>query len=209
MTFDPLPIFKSVAARKQSTPCQIPTFNLLLVPGMQKRLLLNSTDFEITIKRLCYQLIENHDDFGDSALIGLQPRGVFVASRIHHHLSSILNIRNICLGQLDITFYRDDFRKREIAAPAETKIDFEVENKKVILIDDVLFTGRTIRAGMDALLDLGRPKKVELLTLIDRRYSRHLPIAPDYTGIQVDTIATEKVKVQWKEIDGEDSVWLI
>ncbi|MBK8363690.1 MAG: bifunctional pyr operon transcriptional regulator/uracil phosphoribosyltransferase PyrR [Bacteroidetes bacterium] len=176
---------------------------------MQKRLLLNSTDFEITIKRLCYQLIENHDDFGDSALIGLQPRGVFVASRIHHHLSSILNIRNICLGQLDITFYRDDFRKREISAPAETKIDFEVENKTVILIDDVLFTGRTIRAGMDALLDLGRPKKVELLTLIDRRYSRHLPIAPDYTGIQVDTIATEKVKVQWKEIDGEDSVWLI
>ena len=87
--------------------------------------------------------------------------------------------------------------------------DIEVENKNVILIDDVLFTGRTIRAGMDALLDLGRPKKVELLTLIDRRYSRHLPIAPDYTGIQVDTIATEKVKVQWKEIDGEDSVWLI
>lgn len=176
---------------------------------MQKRLLLNSENFDITIKRLCYQLIENHDDFANSALIGLQPRGVFVASRIHHHLSAILNIKTIHLGHLDITFYRDDFRRREIVAPSETKIDFEVENKNVILIDDVLFTGRTIRAGMDALLDLGRPKKVELLTLIDRRYSRHLPIAPDYTGIQVDTIATEKVKVQWKEIDGEDSVWLI
>ncbi|MBK8584997.1 MAG: bifunctional pyr operon transcriptional regulator/uracil phosphoribosyltransferase PyrR [Bacteroidetes bacterium] len=176
---------------------------------MQKRLLLNSVNFDITIKRLCYELIENHDDFANSALIGLQPRGVFVASRIHHHLSSILNIKTIHLGHLDITFYRDDFRRREIVAPSETKIDFEVENKKVVLIDDVLYTGRTIRAGMDALLDLGRPQKVELLTLIDRRYSRHLPIAPDYTGLQVDTIASEKVKVQWKETDGEDSVWLI
>lgn len=176
---------------------------------MQKRLLLNSANFEITIRRLCYQLIENHDDFSHSALIGLQPRGVFVASRIHRHLCEILGTKSIQLGHLDITFYRDDFRRREIGAPSETKIDFEVENKKVVLIDDVLYTGRTIRAGLDALLDLGRPEKVELLTLIDRRYSRHLPISPDYTGLQVDTIASEKVKVQWKETDGEDSVWLV
>lgn len=176
---------------------------------MQKRLLLNSENFDISIKRLCYQLIENHDDFSNSALIGLQPRGIFVAKRIHLHLSRILKKDSIDIGFLDITFYRDDFRRREINAPSATEINFTVENKKIILIDDVLFTGRTIRAGMDALLDLGRPEKIELLALIDRRYSRHLPIAPDYTGIQVDTIASEKVKVQWKEVDGEDAVWLI
>ncbi len=176
---------------------------------MQKRLLLSSENFDISIRRLCYQLIENHDDFSNSALIGLQPRGIFVAERIHAHLSQILKTKSVHLGFLDITFYRDDFRKREINSPSATRINFEVENKKIILIDDVLFTGRTIRAGMDALLDLGRPEKIELLTLIDRRYSRHLPISPDYTGIQVDTIASEKVIVQWKDIDGEDAVWLI
>lgn len=176
---------------------------------MQKRLLLSSENFDISIRRLCYQLIENHDDFSNSALIGLQPRGIFVAQRIHTHLSQILKTVSLNLGFLDITFYRDDFRKREINSPSATRINFEVENKKIILIDDVLFTGRTIRAGMDALLDLGRPEKIELLILIDRRYSRHLPISPDYTGIQVDTIATEKVIVQWKEIDGEDAAWLI
>lgn len=176
---------------------------------MQKRLLLSSENFDISIRRLCYQLIENHDDFSNSALIGLQPRGIFVAQRIHAHLSQILKTDSLNFGLLDITFYRDDFRKREINSPSATRIDFEVENKKIILIDDVLFTGRTIRAGMDALLDLGRPEKIELLTLIDRRYSRHLPISPDYTGIQVDTIASEKVIVQWKEIDGEDAAWLI
>ena len=176
---------------------------------MQKRLLLDQKQIEITIKRLCYQLIENHDDFSNSALIGLQPRGIFVASRIHKYLLEILKVPSLRLGNLDVTFYRDDFRRREIIAPSENKIDFLVENLKVVLIDDVFFTGRTIRAGMDALLDFGRPEKVELLTMIDRRYSRHVPIAPDYIGVQVDTITSEKVKFQWKEIDGEDAVWLI
>ncbi len=176
---------------------------------MQKRLLLDQTQIEITIRRLCHQLIENHDDFSNSALIGLQPRGIFVAARIHQYLLEILQIPSLRLGNLDVTFYRDDFRRREIIAPSENKIDFQVENLHVVLIDDVFFTGRTIRAGMDALLDFGRPAKIELLTLVDRRYSRHLPIAPDYIGVQVDTITTEKVKVQWKEVDGEDAVWLV
>lgn len=175
---------------------------------MLKRLLLSSENFDISIKRLCYQLIENHDDFSNSSLIGLQPRGIFVARRIHFHLSEILKSKSIEIGCLDITFYRDDFRRREIGNPSTTEISFQIENKKVILIDDVLFTGRTIRAGMDALLDIGRPEKIELLTLVDRRYSRHLPIAPDYFGIQVDTISTEKVKVEWKELDGQDAVWI-
>lgn len=176
---------------------------------MQKRLLLNSLQIEITIRRLCYQLIENHDDFSNSALIGLQPRGIIIAGRIHKFLSEILKVKSIQIGSLDVTFYRDDFRRREIITPSETKIDFIVENKKVILIDDVFYTGRTIRAGMDALLDFGRAEKIELLTLVDRRYNRHLPISPDYIGVQVDTITSEKVKVRWKETDGEDGVWLI
>ena len=153
-------------------------------------------------------MIENHDDFSNSVIIGMQPRGIFVANRIHQILLSILKTSKLRLGSLDVTFYRDDFRRREIIAPSETKIDFLVENQKVVLIDDVFFTGRTIRAGLDALLDFGRPEKVELLTLVDRRYSRHLPIAPDYIGVQVDTITSEKVKVLWKETDGEDGVWL-
>ena len=176
---------------------------------MQKRLLLNSTQFDITIKRLCYQLIEVHDDFSNTAIIGLQPRGVFVARRIVSSLCEILNLPKIMHGDLDVTFYRDDFRRREIIAPSETRVDFIIEDKNVILVDDVLFTGRTIRAGMDALLDFGRPRKVELLTLVDRRYSRHFPIEPDYIGISVDTITSEKVTVKWKEVDGEDGVWLI
>jgi pyrimidine operon attenuation protein/uracil phosphoribosyltransferase len=176
---------------------------------MQKRLLLNSKHLEITISRLCYQLIENHDDFSDSAIIGLQPRGIFVAMRIHARLCEILKTDKILLGNLDVTFHRDDYRRRDIVIPSETRLDFIIEDKKVILVDDVLYTGRTIRAGMDALLDFGRAKKIELLTLIDRRYSRHLPIEPDYIGIQVDTITSEKVKVQWKETEGEDAIWLI
>ena len=176
---------------------------------MQKRLLLNSLQIDITIRRLCHQLIENHDDFSNSAIIGMQPRGIFVAQRIHKCLLEILKTSTLRIGSLDVTFYRDDFRRREIIAPSETKIDFIVENQKVILVDDVFYTGRTIRAGMDALLDFGRAEKVELLTLVDRRYNRHLPISPDYIGVQVDTITSEKVKVQWKETDGEDEVWLI
>jgi pyrimidine operon attenuation protein/uracil phosphoribosyltransferase len=175
---------------------------------MQKRLVLSSKRFEITIMRLCHQLIENHDDFSESALLGLQPRGIYVARRIQLELSRILGTSVLC-GDLDITFFRDDYRRREMVVPSTTQVDFLIENKKVILVDDVLFTGRTIRAGMDALIAFGRPQKVELLSLVDRRYSRHLPIEPDYVGIAVDTLASEKVIVDWKEIDGEDSIWLI
>ena len=111
---------------------------------------------------------------------------------------------------MDVTFFRDDFRHhQEPLVPKATQIDFLVEGKKVILIDDVLYTGRTIRAGLDSILAFGRPEKVELLVLIDRRYSRHLPIEPNYTGKTVDTISYEKVKVDWQETEGEDKVWLM
>lgn len=175
---------------------------------MQRRLLLDTKQFSIIISRLCHQLIENHNDFSGTVFIGLQPRGVFVARRIAGELKKLFPDKKISCGDLDITFHRDDFRRREIIIPSPTAIDFIIENKKVVLVDDVLFTGRTIRAGMDALLDYGRPSRVELLTLVDRRYSRHLPISPDYIGVSVDTITSEKVIVHWKETDGEDSVWL-
>jgi pyrimidine operon attenuation protein / uracil phosphoribosyltransferase len=175
---------------------------------MQRRLLSDDTQFSITISRLCHQLIENHNDFSDSVIIGLQPRGVFVARRILRELQHLFPGKKIMCGDLDVTFHRDDFRRREIIIPSATAINFAIEDKNVILVDDVLYTGRTIRAGMDALLDYGRPRKVELLTLVDRRYSRHLPIAPDYIGISVDTITSDKVIVSWKETEGKDEIQL-
>jgi pyrimidine operon attenuation protein/uracil phosphoribosyltransferase len=175
---------------------------------MEKQVILNSKHFELTINRLCYQLIERHNDFSDTVLIGLQPRGVNVLERIKSQLEAILGHEVVC-GKLDITFYRDDFRRRETPIiPSTTNIDFVIENKKVVLMDDVLFTGRTIRSGLDALLAFGRPQKVELLSLIDRRFKRDLPIQADYVGKTVDTLISERVSVEWKEIEGEDKVIL-
>ncbi|QJD97512.1 bifunctional pyr operon transcriptional regulator/uracil phosphoribosyltransferase PyrR [Mucilaginibacter robiniae] len=176
---------------------------------MQKLTLLDGQKFQITIQRLCRQLIENHNDFSDSVVIGIQPRGIYLGRRIAAELNQILG-KPVMQGDLDITFYRDDFRRRETPlVPNQTRIDFIVEGKKVILMDDVLWTGRTIRAAMDAVLAFGRPAKVELLTLVDRRYSRHLPVTADYVGIEVDSIASQKVVVSWKETDAEDRVVLL
>lgn len=176
---------------------------------MQSRLISDSKKFNLTLDRLCHQLIENHSDFSHSVIIGIQPRGVFVAERIIAKLKNILKGKEILSGKLDPTFYRDDFRRtEEQLTPKHTSIDFLVENKKVILIDDVLYTGRTVRAAMDALLDFGRAEKVELLVLVDRRFTRHLPIQSDYVGFTVDSIVSDKVKVEWKETDGEDRIWI-
>ena len=176
---------------------------------MQNLTLLDGQKFQITIKRLCHQLIENHVDFSNSVILGIQPRGIFLANRIASELQIILPDARILNGNLDTTFFRDDFRRREAPlVPNTTKIDFIIEGKKVILVDDVLWTGRTIRSAMDAMLAFGRPDKVELLVLVDRRYSRHLPIEPDYIGIQVDSINSQKVIVSWKETDQEDKVIL-
>lgn len=175
---------------------------------MAPRIILTPQQFSITINRLCHQLIEVHDDFSDSVIIGLQPRGILMAKRIHETLKQILKKDKILYGELDATFYRDDFRKKDLV-PNRTSIDFIIEDKNVVLIDDVLFTGRTIRAGMDAMMAFGRPKDVELMVLVDRRFSRNLPIQAKYVGCTVDTISSEKVKVDWKENDGEDQVLLL
>lgn len=177
---------------------------------MQPKVIVTTQLFEIIINRLCQQLIENHTDFKESVIIGLQPKGIYLADRLVKRLEQILQVSSIPSGKLDVTFYRDDFRRRdEILIPNATQIDVVLENKNVILVDDVLYTGRTVRAGMDALLAFGRPKEVELLVLIDRRFTRQLPIQANYIGKTVDTIMSEKVKVEWKEKGGEDRIILL
>ena len=176
---------------------------------MAPRTILTSKGFGLTIDRLCRQLIENHGDFLDTVLIGLQPRGVYVAQRLKAGLEDVLGKKNIQIGAIDVTFSRDDFRRRDVPIiPSSTQMDFIVEDKKVVLIDDVLYTGRTVRAGLDEVLAYGRPKLVELLVLIDRRFCRQLPIEATYVGKTIDSIDEEKVKVQWSEIDGTDKVLL-
>lgn len=177
---------------------------------MSQKVLLNAKEVQIALHRLACQLIENHDTFNNTVFIGIQPRGVFLAERIKTLLETEYKIKNIELGYLDITFYRDDFRRSDKTLEANrTKINFIVEDKKVVFIDDVLYTGRSIRAALTAIQSFGRPSKIELLTFIDRRFSRHLPIQPDYRGRQVDAINNEKVKVCWQENEGEDTVYLI
>ncbi|EGD33522.1 MULTISPECIES: bifunctional pyr operon transcriptional regulator/uracil phosphoribosyltransferase PyrR [unclassified Capnocytophaga] len=176
---------------------------------MEKKQLLSNTELQVILHRLACQLIENHTDFCDTVLIGLQPRGVFLAQRLVAMLTKEYQIADIQYGALDITFFRDDFRRGEKPLTANTTdIPFLVEDKKVVFIDDVLYTGRSIRAALTALQSFGRPSKVELLVLIDRRFSRDLPIQPDYIGKAVDAINKERVVVHWTEQDGEDSVYL-
>ncbi len=177
---------------------------------MDRRLIFNSESLNITVKRLCYQLIENHHDFSASVILGLQPKGVFMAEKIKKLLASDFDLQ-VPLGSLDSTFNRDDFRRREIdIIPNAMYVPFGLEDKKVIIVDDVLYTGRSVRAGLDAMLSFGRPKNVELLVLINRKYSRELPIEPKYIGKNVNTLVTEKVVVELKEQGAtEDSVWMI
>lgn len=176
---------------------------------MRKKLIFDDRQLEITLDRLCQQLIENHGNFENSVIIGLQPRGIYLATAIHRKLKKILKT-TVPIGFLDTTFHRDDFRRREIPVKAsQTKIDFVIEGKKVILIDDVLYTGRTVRSAMDAMMSYGRPEKVELLVLIDRIRTRDLPIAANYTGKTVDTLSTQKILVELKEQgSSENRIWL-
>jgi pyrimidine operon attenuation protein / uracil phosphoribosyltransferase len=175
---------------------------------MEKQVILDEQQVLLTMNRLAYQLIENHNDFSSTVLIGLQPRGIHVLERLKAILERITG-HSVTCGQLDITFYRDDFRRRERPLiPSVTNIDFSIENKKVVLIDDVLYTGRTIRSGLDAMLAFGRPVRVELLVLIDRRLQRDLPIQADYIGKAVDTLDSERVSVEWSSTEGADKVVL-
>jgi pyrimidine operon attenuation protein/uracil phosphoribosyltransferase len=164
------------------------------------RVIIEQRHFQLMLQRLAHQLVEMFDDFSDTCIIGLQPRGVALAEGLAKILREDLEIKDLKLGKLDITFYRDDFRRREKPLEAYvTDIDFLVENKNVILVDDVLYTGRTVQAGLTALNHYGRPKRVELLTLIDRRFNRHLPIQSTFTGMQIDAVDEAYVYVDWEE----------
>jgi pyrimidine operon attenuation protein / uracil phosphoribosyltransferase len=177
---------------------------------MNQKVLLTSKEVDIILHRLACQLVEKHLDFTSTILIGIQPRGKFLAQRIKDILEQEYNITNVPLGFLDITFFRDDFRRNEKPLEAnKTQIDFLVEDKKVVFVDDVLYTGRSIRAALTAIQSFGRPSAIELLVLIDRRFSRDLPIQPDYRGRQVDAINDEKVIVNWFQNEGTDEVLLI
>jgi len=170
--------------------------------------ILKEQELAITIKRLAHQVLENHVDLENTVLIGLQPRGIFLSDKLVEEIKNEIVSGKIQYGKLDITFYRDDIRK-QLHIANRTDIPFSIEGKNVVLIDDVLYTGRTIRAALDALLDFGRPEKVELCVLIDRRFSRQLPIQPDYIGRSIDAIVSQKVKVFWKSKDGKDEVYLL
>ncbi len=177
---------------------------------MQKKLILDSDLLDITLNRLCQQLIETHVDFTDTVIIGLQPRGIYLAELIHQKLEKAID-HEIPFGHLDVTFHRDDFRRREIPAQAsETRIEFPIEGKRVVLIDDVLFTGRTVRSALDAMIAFGRPEKVELLVLVDRKRTRDLPIEANYIGKYVETVASQRVLVEL-EAQGHkhNKIWLI
>jgi len=177
---------------------------------MNQKILLTSKEIATILHRLACQLIEKHLDFSNTILIGIQPRGTFLAERLKQLLEADYQVKNVSLGYLDITFFRDDFRRTQKPLEAnQTKIDFLVEGKKVIFIDDVLYTGRSIRSALTAIQSFGRPAEIELLVLIDRRFSRHLPIQPDYRGRQVDAINNQKVIVSWQKNDQEDAVYLV
>ena len=177
---------------------------------MSQKVLLNHNEVNIILHRLACQLVEKHSNFSNTVLIGLQPRGKFLANRLKDLLKSEYNISELQSGFLDITFYRDDFRRTtKVLKASTTEMNCIVEDKKVVFIDDVLYTGRSIRAALTAIQSYGRPSSIELLILIDRRFSRHLPIQPDYRGRQVDAIDNEKVIVNWKELYGEDAVYLL
>ena len=174
------------------------------------RTILDDRRFDLTMTRLCHQLVENHGAFHESCMVGIQSRGVLLANKLYKTLQAVSGSSDLEYGKLDITFYRDDFRHREKPLKASsTEMEFLIEGKKVILVDDVLYTGRTVQAAMTALRDYGRPASVELLVLIDRRFNRHLPIRANYVGMQVDAVDEAYVKVDWNFDDSGQNRVLI
>ncbi|MFT4565928.1 MAG: pyrimidine operon attenuation protein/uracil phosphoribosyltransferase [Saprospiraceae bacterium] len=170
------------------------------------KIILNEVQFGFTIKRLCHELIEEYDQFDNCCIIGIQDKGTILSDRIMLELKELVAVP-IQYGKLDISFHRDDYRRRKtVIAPSPTEMDFIVEEKRVVLVDDVLYTGRSVHAAMSALQQFGRPKSIELLTFVDRRFNRHFPIQADYFGIRVDAIEEAYVQVEWKAHQGKDQI---
>ena len=178
------------------------------------RVLLDEESIRRTLSRVAHEIIERNEDLDTVALVGIHTRGVPLAHRLRHLIEERSG-EELALGQLDITFHRDDVHVRAGQPPRrpqplarETKLDFELEGRTVILVDDVLYTGRTIRAAIDALLEYGRPDRVQLAVLADRGH-RELPIRPDYVGKNLPTGRNERVQVELVEIDEVDRVMLV
>ena len=179
-----------------------------------ERELVDADHFQRTLRRVAHEIVEKHDDLSALALVGIYTRGVNLAGRLHDLIEEFTGA-SVATGALDITFYRDDVTVRageQRAHPQPvvkaTRLDFPVEGKSVVLVDDVLYTGRTIRAAIEAVFDYGRPERVQLAVMVDRGH-RELPIRPDYVGKNLPTARTERINVQVDEIDGCDRVVLL
>ena len=161
-----------------------------------------------TVTRLAHEILERNKGTEKLVLVGMRTRGEFLAKRIHEKIKEIENA-DLEYGVLDVTLYRDDFRKR-LKQPevSVTNITFDVTEKNVVLVDDVLYTGRTVRSALNALMDLGRPSTIQFCVLVDRGH-RELPIKADFVGKNIPTSIGEEIKVKMKEVDGEDSVYLV
>lgn len=172
-----------------------------------ERILLDEKAVERSINRITHEIIERNAGTKNLGLIGIRTRGIYLAKRIRDKVLAIENIE-LPLGILDITMYRDDISKLKTPEIKKTDIRFDLNNATIILVDDVIYTGRTTRAAMDAIMDLGRPKKIQMAVLVDRGL-RELPIRPDYIGIFQSITAEEAVLVKLREIDGKDEVVLL
>lgn len=172
-----------------------------------KKLIMDRAEMIITIKRMAVEIIEKNYGTKNLVIIGIRTRGVFLAERIKAEIRKLTK-KDVPLGILDITLYRDDFTTvAELPLIKETQIPFAIEDKKIVLVDDVLYTGRTVRAALDEIIDFGRPQCIQLAVLVDRGH-RELPIQPDYVGKIFKTAETELISALFQEIDGKDQVTL-
>jgi pyrimidine operon attenuation protein / uracil phosphoribosyltransferase len=174
---------------------------------MKTKVLLDKKAIERTVNRMTHEILEKNEGSSGLSLIGIRTRGIYLANRIQSKIKGIEGIM-LPLGVLDITMYRDDLSKMKSPEVKKTDIPFDVNNMTVILVDDVMHTGRTTRAAIDAIMDLGRPKKIQLAVLIDRG-DRELPIHPDYAGLIYSVHRKEEVLVRLHEIDGKDEVVVV
>jgi len=175
---------------------------------IEKGKVMDAEQMHKSLRRISHEIIERNKQLDELAILGIRTRGVYLAQRIQSNIKEIEGIE-LPLGALDITLYRDDLTLvAEQPIVKETEINFDINNKIIILVDDVLFTGRTVRCALDEIMDFGRPKAVQLAVLIDRGH-RELPIRPDYVGKNIPTSLREFVEVKVKEFDGRDEVLIL
>lgn len=175
---------------------------------MNRAKIMSAEDLDRTYMRFAHQFLEPHDDPSRLAIVGMQTRGVYIGKRIKNIISKEFDV-DIDFGVLDVTFYRDDFRsKLKMPEVKVTEIPFDLYERDIVLVDDVLYTGRTVRSAMDALMSYGRPNSIKFCAMVDRGH-RELPIFADYVGIKLPTHIKEEVRVKVKELDEEDAVYVV